>query len=263
QFIFRKSFNFGVAYALVGTVLVVLVGHTQAQHMVAAQPMKMAAAEAHWNTENPAAISVFTIGDEEKREDVFAIKIPGMLSFLAYNSFDGEVKGINDIQKEYEAKYGPGDYVPPVAISYWSFRIMVGSGMLMLLLVGFAAFLVVKKRVEQSSRFLRILPWAIALPFIANTTGWLFTEVARQPWIVFGLQRTEDGISKSVTAGEILFSLIVFTLLYTVILIAALKLFTYYAKRGVEETKKDETDETDDEGGSLLDEDTAIENAKA
>ncbi len=138
--LYQKSFKLAAIYGLVGVVLVVIEGHAQAQYMTKVQPMKMAAAEALWNTENPAAMSLFTIGDEKNREDVFAIKIPGLLSFLSHNSFEGEVKGINNLQKEYEQKYGPGDYVPPVAISYWTFRAMVGAGTLMLLLILYALF---------------------------------------------------------------------------------------------------------------------------
>jgi cytochrome d ubiquinol oxidase subunit I len=133
---FRRSFRFGAVYALVATVAVIVVGHTQAQYMIRVQPMKMAAAEALWQTENPAAMSLFTWGNEPERRDVWAVRVPGLLSFLAYNRFEGEVRGIREIQAEYEAKHGPGDYVPPVKWTYWNFRAMAGAGMAMLLLAG-------------------------------------------------------------------------------------------------------------------------------
>ena len=117
---------------------VVVVGHTQAQHMTRVQPMKMASAEALWETANPAPMSLFTWGDEPARKDVFALKVPGMLSFLAYNRFAGEVKGIRQLEAEYEARYGPGSYVPPIKWTYWTFRAMVGAGMLMLALAAWA-----------------------------------------------------------------------------------------------------------------------------
>ena len=104
---FRRSFHFGALYAFVATVAVMVVGHTQAQYMIRVQPMKMAAAEALWESENPAAMSLFTWGNERDRKDVWAIRVPGLLSFLAYNRFEGEVRGIKEIQAEYEAKYGP------------------------------------------------------------------------------------------------------------------------------------------------------------
>ena len=232
--LYQKSFKLAAIYGLVGVVLVVIEGHAQAQYMTKVQPMKMAAAEALWNTEDPAAMSLFTIGNEKKREDVFAIKIPGLLSFLAHNSFSGEVKGINNIQKEYEAKYGPGDYVPPVAISYWTFRAMVGAGTLMLLLILYALFKARKNDFNISPLMLKILFWSIFLPFIANSTGWIFTEMARQPWIVFGLMQTKDAVSNTVPAGNVLFSLIAYTLLYAALMVATIFLWKKYAKAGMD-----------------------------
>ncbi len=232
--LYQKSFKIAAIYGLVGVILVVLEGHAQAQYMTKVQPMKMAAAEALWNSENPAAMSLFTIGDEKNREDVFAIKVPGLLSFLAHNSFTGEVKGINDLQREYEKKYGPGDYVPPVAISYWTFRAMVGAGILMFLLVLYSIYKVRKNDFNFSPFMLKILFWSIFLPFIANSTGWIFTEMARQPWIVFGLMQTKDAVSNTVPAGNVLFSLIVYTLLYAVLMVATIFLWKKYAKAGMD-----------------------------
>src|SRR5690606_6734174 len=124
---YQRSFQMAAIVAVAGTFLVGLNGHSQAQHMVRVQPMKMAAAEALWDTEDPASFSLFTIGNEAERRDVFAIRIPRLLSLLAYNRLEGEVKGINDLNREYQELYGPGDYVPPIAITYWTFRIMVGA----------------------------------------------------------------------------------------------------------------------------------------
>jgi cytochrome d ubiquinol oxidase subunit I len=233
QEVFRRSFKIAVLYASIGILLALLVGHTQAQYMTRVQPMKMAAAEALWDSENPAAMSLFTIGNERERRDVFAIRVPGLLSFLAYNSFSGEVKGINNLQREYEATYGPGDYVPPVAISYWTFRVMVGAGMVMLLLAGYGLWHSARGGVPTSAWYLRLMPWAIALPYLANSTGWLFTEVARQPWIVFGLQQTADAVSPSVGVGELLFSLVAFTAVYGVLMVADVVLLKKYAAAGV------------------------------
>jgi cytochrome d ubiquinol oxidase subunit I len=230
--VFRRSFRMGVVVALIGTVSVMLVGHSQAQYMMKVQPMKMAAAEALWETEDPAAMSLFTIGNESERRDVWAVKVPGLLSFLAYNRFEGEVKGIKDLQEEYEQTYGPGDYVPPVAVSYWTFRIMVGAGMVMLVLGVWATSVVMRDRSLQSPRLLKLMLWAIALPYIANTTGWIFTEMGRQPWIVFGLQKTADAVSPNVSAGAILFSLVAFTLLYGFLAAADVYLLKKYAKAG-------------------------------
>lgn len=233
--VFKASFKFGAFYAALGALLVALIGHSQAQYMVKSQPMKMAAAEALWNTENPAAMSLFTIGDETNREDIFAIHIPGLLSFLAYNEFNGEVKGINDLQKEYEEKYGPGDYVPSVIVSYWTFRIMVGAGVLMLIIGIIALFYVYKDKYDFTPLLYKLFFLSIFLPVLANSTGWIFTEVARQPWTVFGLFKTADSVSNMVSAGEVLFSLVVFTVLYTVLTIIMVKLLIKFASKEIEE----------------------------
>ncbi len=238
--VFTKSFKFGAIYALVGSLLVILVGHTQAQYMIKVQPMKMAAAEALWESENPASMSLFTFGDEKNRKDVFAIKIPGALSFLAYNKFDGEVKGIKNLQKEEEEKFGPGDYVPPVAVSYWTFRIMVGAGFLMLLIALLSTIQVFKSKFEFKPIWYKIVFWSMVLPWVANTTGWLFTEIARQPWTVFGLFKTADSVSNTVSAGEVGFSLVAYTLIYAVLMIIMIGLMKKYATRDVDEIEKEE-----------------------
>ncbi len=227
--LFQKSFRFGMVSGIIGVIMVIIVGHNQSQYMIKVQPMKMAAAEALWNTENPASMSLFTFGDEKNRKDVFAIRVPGLLSFLAYNKFEGEVKGINDLQKEYETKYGTGDYVPPVAISYWTFRIMIGAGFLMLIIVIYGLVKVMKNNFNFKTSVLKLMLWSIALPFIANAAGWIFTEVARQPWIVFGLLQTKDAVSPAVSNGELLFSLIAFTLIYAVLIVATIFLWKKYA----------------------------------
>ena len=158
------------------------------------------------------------------------IRIPRGLSLLAYNRLDGEVKGIKDIQKEYETQYGPGNYIPPVTISYWSFRAMVGVGSLLIVLAFYALFLVLTGRLAKADRFLRWMPYAIVLPIVGTTTGWIFTEVGRQPWIVFGVMRTEDAVSPNVSTGMLLTSLIVFTVLYAVLIIVDIYLLAKYAK---------------------------------
>src|SRR5262249_52396655 len=227
---FRRSFSIGAVYALVSTLAVMVVGHGQAQYMVRIQPMKMAAAHALWATARPALMSLFTIGNERERRDVFAIKIPGLLSFLSYNEFQGQVKGINELQALYELRYGHGDYVPPVKWTYWTFRIMAGAGMAMLAVAAWAVLLVFRETFETNRRFLHVLPFAIALPYLGNGAGWIFTEMGRQPWIVFGLQKTADAVSPTVTAGEVLFSLVVFTLLYGALMVADVYLLAKFAR---------------------------------
>ncbi|HEX9189021.1 MAG TPA: cytochrome ubiquinol oxidase subunit I [Vicinamibacteria bacterium] len=230
---FSRSFRIGAVYAFAATLAVMVVGHTQAQYMTRVQPMKMAAAEALWKTENPAAMSLFTWGNEPERKDVWAVKVPGLLSFLALNRFEGEVRGIQDIQAEYEAKHGPGDYVPPVKWSYWNFRVMAGAGILMLLLGAWALWATLQGRIETSPRLLALLVPAIVLPYAANSAGWIFTEIGRVPWIVFGVMRIESAVSPNVTAGELIFSLVSFTLLYGALMVADVYLLNKYARAGL------------------------------
>jgi cytochrome d ubiquinol oxidase subunit I len=230
--VFRRSFRWATVYAVIGVVMVILIGDSQAKHMVASQPMKMAAAEALWESEDPAPFSLLTISNERERRAIFEIRIPLMLSMLSYNRPTGMVRGINDLQAEYEEEFGPGDYVPLVTVTYWAFRLMVGAGFLMAFLALYGLYLVVKGRFENKPRFLRLLMWAIALPYIANTTGWLLTELGRQPWIVYGLMKTSDAVSPNVTAGTVLFSLIGFALLYGMLMAADVYLLVKYAKGG-------------------------------
>ncbi len=236
--LFKKSFQYGVVYGLIGVVLVTLEGHAQAQYMVRIQPMKMAAAEALWDSEDPAALSLFTIGDEKNRKDVFAIKIPGMLSFLAYNKFSGEVKGINELQREYEQQYGPGNYVPPVAISYWTFRLMVGAGILMVFIAFWGLLKIIKENYYFSPRVGKLFIFSLFLPYLANSTGWIFTEVARQPWVVFGVMLTKDAVSPAVSVGEVLTTLIGFTLVYAALMVADIYLLKKFATGGIVSTKE-------------------------
>jgi cytochrome d ubiquinol oxidase subunit I len=226
---FARSFKIGAVAAIIGTAVVIFNGHAQAQYMVQSQPMKMAAAEALYNTEQPASFSLLTIGDLQGNE-VFAIRIPGVLSLLACNNFTCEVQGINDLQAEYTAQYGPDDYAPPLAWTYWSFRIMVGAGFLMALLACIALYLVFRNKVEQSKRFLKILPFALLLPFLANSSGWLLTELGRQPWIVFGLMKTAAGVSNMVSGLAVLFSLLLFTAVYGALMGVAIYLFNRFGK---------------------------------
>ncbi|GAB4477083.1 MAG: cytochrome ubiquinol oxidase subunit I [Anaerolineae bacterium] len=244
--VFRRSFQIATIYGAIAAVLVIVNGHEQMQHMVQVQPMKVAAAEALWDSESPASLSLFTVGNERERRDVFAIRIPGLLSFLSYDRFVGEVKGINDLQAEYEATYGPGDYVPPVALSYWTFRIMVGAGMLMLLIMAINLYLVLKDKFETSPKYLKWLIPAIGLPYLANTTGWLLAELGRQPWIVFGLQLTADSVSPNLTTADLAISLTVFTLIYAVLIVADLFLLQKYARKdpGAKAPADDDTEDT-------------------
>jgi cytochrome d ubiquinol oxidase subunit I len=137
-----------------------------------------------------------------------------------------------ELQKKYEEKYGPGYYIPPVRTTFWSFRIMVAAGTAMILLAAYGTWLVLKNKLEGRRMYLRLMLWSIALPYIANTAGWIMREIGRQPWIVFGLQKTTDGVSSTVTAPMVLTSMLTFTLIYGLLAVVLVYLFVKYIKKG-------------------------------
>jgi cytochrome d ubiquinol oxidase subunit I len=230
--VFRRSFKIAMIFGVISVFGVTGIGHLQGVHLVEAQPMKMAAVEAHWETEQPAGFNVIASIDEQNHQNNFAIKVPGILSFLSYNNFTAEVKGINELQAADQQKYGPGNYIPPVTPLFWSFRIMVGVGTLLALLLLFGLYLLKNQRYEQKNWYLKVLLWSIPLPYIANLTGWFVAESGRQPWIVYGLQKTAAGVSTVVPAGQVLTTLIGFTLIYGVIAVADVYLLVKYVKKG-------------------------------
>jgi cytochrome d ubiquinol oxidase subunit I len=229
---FRRSFQMAAVTGVLFSILIALIGHVQGQHMVQTQPMKMAAAEALWENEYPAPLSLFTISDMENRRNIFAIQIPRLLSFLSYNRFEGEVKGINSLESDFETQFGAGDYIPPVFIPYWSFRAMVGAGTLMVILGFLALFLLQPGKMERFPWALKILTWALLLPYLANISGWLLTEVGRFPWVVYGLMRIEDAVSPRVTVGMLWVSLVGYVLVYGSLILATVYLLMKFAKAG-------------------------------
>jgi cytochrome d ubiquinol oxidase subunit I len=230
QEFFQRSFRWAAVFALVGSVLVGLIGHAQGQFLETIQPMKISAMEAHWETEQPASFTVIALIDQENRENPFEIKVPYMLSLLLHNDFTSEVVGINVLQAEAESLYGPGNYIPPVALEFWSLRFMTGFGMLMILISGLAVFWSFKDDPGKRPWFLKIIIPAGLLPTLSITAGWILTETGRWPWIVHGLQKIEDAISPNVSAGNIIFSLVSLSLVYGVLMIMGISLGLKYGK---------------------------------
>lgn len=233
--IYQKSAKFAAIYGTIGVLLVILNGHSQAQHMVESQPMKMAAAEALWETEQPASMSLFAIPSQSNQKDYLSVRVPYVLSILAHNNTTARVEGIKNIQQEYSQKYGEDNYIPPVFLSYWFFRIMVGVGFLMLIIVLYMLVKSLKKDYNFKPSTLKWLIWALLLPYIGNSTGWLFTEIGRQPWTVFGLLKTKDSVSLAVSGTEVFISLLVFVLVYAILIVANVYLLRKYAVAGVSE----------------------------
>jgi cytochrome bd ubiquinol oxidase subunit I len=208
--IFQKTFRWAAVYALVGVAMVGLMGDAHGKYLAKTQPMKICAAEAIWEDEEPADFVLIAAIDQKGQENPFEIRIPKALSFLLYSNFTGGIKGLQYWQSEAVAQYGPGDYIPNVALSFWSFRFMVGSGMLMLLLAFLALIQPKVKFLQKSTLFLKAFLPAMVLPYLASTFGWILTETTRQPWIVYGLQKVQDAVSPNLTTGNVLFSLILF-----------------------------------------------------
>jgi cytochrome d ubiquinol oxidase subunit I len=213
----RSTFKMGAITMLVSFILVGVSGDLTARVMTEQQPMKMAAAEALYNSQNNAPFSLLTIGTLDGSKSVFQIGVPSMLSFMSTGNFDGVVEGVNDLEAKYDEQFGAGDYTPNIPLAYWSFRLMIGFGTIGALFALLALWQMRKGGTPTGKWF---APAMISLPFLpllANSFGWIFTETARQPWAVFGLIKTADGVSAVVSAGAVLFTMIVFTLLYGVL----------------------------------------------
>ncbi|KPV44453.1 cytochrome ubiquinol oxidase subunit I [Alicyclobacillus ferrooxydans] len=232
---FKRSFQIAAIVGLASSILVGVVGHEQAQHLVQSQPMKMAASEALWNTSpDVAPWTVVAAINTKDHTDSMQIQIPGMLSILSYNKLHGSVEGINQLQAQYQAEYGPGNYIPPVRVTFWSFRIMVLAGGLMVLLGIWGVVAVIRNKLSTRRALLRIAVPSIALPYIANSMGWVMTEIGRQPWSVFGLLKTSNSVSPTVSAGMVLTTVIGFTLIYGVLAVLDVMLLVRTLKSGMD-----------------------------
>ena len=232
RYAFTQSLKGGAIFMAIGLLGVMGSGHMHTQYLATANPMKLSSIEALRETADPAPFAIAADVNMEKSRNDAEIAVPGVFSFMLYNKPSGEVRGINAIQKEYQTKYGPGDYRPDVPALFWSFRIMVGAGGFMLLLALGTALLSWKGRILSFPLLLKILPFLLPLPFLANSTGWFITEAGRQPWIVVGLQRTAEAISPNLTACSVWLTLIGFTVLYLLLILAAL----YIAFRHIKNT---------------------------
>jgi cytochrome d ubiquinol oxidase subunit I len=240
-----------IVVAVISVLGTIWMGDSQAKLMSKQQPMKMAAAEALYNSQEGASFSLITIGDLTG-QPVFQVRIPHILSLLATNTWDGKVEGINQVQAAEVKEYGPGNYKPVLWITYWSFRLMVGLGFVMLGVAFYGLWLMRRRRLEHAPRYLRIALWAIGAPFLANSTGWIFTEMGRQPWVVYGLLTTAKAVSH-VSAVTVGLSLVGFTAVYTFLGIIEIGLIVRLARTSID----DEPAGGPGDGGSGLEIDPA------
>ena len=229
-----RSLRIGAIVAIVGFGLVAVTGDAQAKLMFQQQPMKMAAAEALYKTSTgaDASFSLFTLGTPDGVHELFSIRIPYLLSFLSTHTLTGTVEGINDLQAHYVQLYGPGDYTPIIWVTYWAFRWMIGLGMLHVLVAVVGLWLTRKGRMPNSKWVWKAAIWAFPLSLLAMTVGWIFTEMGRQPWVVFGLMKTTDGVSPGVTGLTVLISLVAFTAVYGTLAVVEFKLIKRAAQTG-------------------------------
>ena len=186
--------------------------------------------------------------------------MPSLLSYLATGKFDGSVEGINEIRAAYERRYGTDaasrvfsqSYTPTIPLTYWSFRIMIGLGMLGALIALAVLWFTRGGRVPRHRLWFWVIVAAPLLPLFANSFGWIFTEAGRQPWIVFGVMTTSSGISPSVSAGEVWTSLITLTLVYAVLALIEVKLLLKYIAVGAPEFEKPVDPADRDENAPLV-----------
>jgi len=230
--VFRPAVKAGAWVILVAAVAVSITGDLDSKLMVQQQPMKMAAAEALYQSADHAPFSILSIGDLSGENATRIIEVPGLLSFLATGSFDGRVEGINDLQAQYVQTYGAGNYVPYVPATYWGFRLMIGLGMVSALYALWVLWRFRGGRAPRSKTFVWISGLITLFPLFGISAGWIFTEMGRQPWVVFGLQQTADGVSPLVTTTEILISFIGFTLIYAVLAVFELRILLKTIKAG-------------------------------
>ncbi|MEU9078845.1 cytochrome ubiquinol oxidase subunit I [Kitasatospora sp. NPDC048538] len=196
------------------------------------QPMKIAGAEAQWDTCQPCSFSLFQVGGgKNDMTPTRIVSVPHLLSLLATNHWNGQVLGLNAVQAQYEQQYGPGDYVPNIFVQYWAMRVMAYLAVVLLLVGLWGLWLLWRKRLGTARRFLRVAVWASVLPFLMNTAGWLLTESGRQPWIVQGIQLTRNGVSPSVGTTTVAISILVFFLLYAALAVVEVVLIARYARK--------------------------------
>lgn len=231
----RPALKFGLWMMVIAGALTTLMGDQLSLAMVEAQPMKMAAAEAlyHTATGANASFSIFTLGTPDGVSELFSIRIPYLLSFLSTHTFDGTVEGINNLQEQYVQLYGPGDYAPIIWVTYWSFRWMIGLGIAHIM-VAVAGIWFTRKGRNPKNWMWKIAIWSFPMSLLAMSVGWVFTEMGRQPWLVFGLLKTADGVSPNVSGLEILISLIAFTLLYGALAVVEFRLILKAVQKGPE-----------------------------
>ena len=237
--VFRPAMKASAIVILLAAVGLMVTGDMDAKIMVQQQPMKMAAAEGLYETAANAPFSILSVGDLSGAEATRLIEVPGLTSYLATGSFDGTVQGVNNLQAEYQQTYGPGNYSPYVPVTYWGFRLMIGLGLLAALFALWSLWRFRGKREPKPGPMSKLYVLGATLivlaPLGANSAGWIFTEMGRQPWIVFGQQQTASAVSPLVSSLDVWITMLGFTLVYLVLAIIEVRLLLTYIRRGAPE----------------------------
>lgn len=217
----RMALKMTVIMLAVATPLQLLVGDLHGLNTLEHQPIKVAAMEGHWETKRGAPLILFGWPDQDAEKNHFEIGIPYLGSLILTHSLDGEVQGLKSV---------PPEDRPPVAIVFWSFRIMVAVGLVFILLSWLSVVQLLRGRLFDSPRLLRLLSLSYPLPFVAVLAGWFVTEVGRQPWIVYGMMRVAEGVTPSLTGWMALATLIGYIAVYSVVFGAGV----YYLRRVIQ-----------------------------
>ena len=238
----RPALRFGLWAMIISFVGVALSGDQLGLVMVETQPMKMAAAEAMFDSAcgADASFSLFSIGTPDGTGEIWSLRVPYLLAFLSTHTFEGCVEGINDLNLEYATTLFPqfadqvdGNFAPILWVTYWSFRWMMGFGGLATLVAVAGLWVTRRKATRPVAPWMwKIAVWQAPLALLGILVGWIFTEMGRQPWIVFGLMLTQDGVSPNVPGWTVLISLIAFTLTYLILAVVEFGLIFKTVKAG-------------------------------
>jgi cytochrome d ubiquinol oxidase subunit I len=221
---FKRSFRIASVFGLGASLLVLLTGDFHAVEIAKVQPTKFAAMESVWETQRGAPMSLILIPDEQgERNRIAWLNIPKMVSYMAFRDTNSEIKGLKSF---------PAALRPPVLPVFLSFRLMVAMGMLMILVCLLGVYLSGKKDFEDHALFLKVALFSLPLPYIAGQLGWIVAEVGRQPWIVYGVLKTADAVSTSISTAQVVASLLGFTILYGGLAVVDAYLLVKFSRKG-------------------------------
>ncbi len=222
--LFMASFKMAAILGLASSIMVFVLGDMAGGDIAMVQPEKLAAMESHWETARHVPFYLLVMPDERNsKNSIELFGIPGMVSFLSFKDFNAEVKGLREWPKEDR---------PPVLPVFAGFRLMVGLGLLFMLLTAIAVYISIRDGYGKWGWFLKLLPWALPLPYLAAELGWVVAEMGRQPWIVYRVMRTAEAVSPSVGAGQVVFTIISFLMIYGLLAALDIYLLAKAARKG-------------------------------